>query len=466
MEENKEGGQQECTCLPIKLRRHIQKRCKHVGILYVICASFFLTLSMLSGKKVKNLTGMEVSWLRFCVMCVFIFPYAAIKQYKLFNYKGNRRWLFLRAVCAALGTLALFTSILLIPLPDATAVKYCSVALTPLFAAILLKEKMTFLQGLTIIVCFTGIVCIANPFGVSDRIQTVIGTERPADRVDKSFYPPTTTVINQTDKTKEENDKPRFLQYGLPKPNNEISGINKNAMNTIKIIIINHSTNAHHIHTHPSLTTKPLKTAITQVRSNKRKRPSSKIMTIGVLLASITSVCEALAYCVTRKMSCKGIPASVIVLNQSTYGNAICFSVCFLYRIVVASLPHLTTFDIGFILLTGISSVIGHLLLIKALHRENTGLVSIVRSLDIVFSFIYQYAFFHVKPNSMTFIGTALIVVAVVSVSFVRIKQQTANKHNRWSMSKTSVQANESTVELIGKSRTTKMLLVDETSTT
>ncbi|KAI0984105.1 hypothetical protein GJ496_009355 [Pomphorhynchus laevis] len=351
---------------------------RHIGVIYAICASFCLSLSMLAGKKVKQLGGPEISFLRSCIMSGLVFPFVSCKRYKLFNYKGFRKLLFTRAVCLTVGSVALYSAILLVPLPDATAVKYCSVAITPLFATQLLKERVSTLQIIIIIICMFGIACIANPFQIFDKFE-------------KEIMP-------------------------------SLKAINHSAPNLS--LFQNNSLYFNETATPPQY--------------NYNLTRTHKSTAAGVTLAFVTSICEALAYCLTRKLSCGGIPASVILLNLSTYSSLLSIPICVIYRVAKSTLPVLRPADFGFAAISGSAALFGHGLMVKALHREHTGLISVIRSMDIVFSFIYQFSFFNVQPTRMTYIGATLIVCSIITISVFKMKQQ-----NHHSSSITTVQSTE-----------------------
>jgi drug/metabolite transporter (DMT)-like permease len=56
----------------------------------------------------------------------------------------------------------------------------------------------------------------------------------------------------------------------------------------------------------------------------------------------------------------------------------------------------------------------GQILLTLALQREQAGPVSIARSADIVFAFIWQVLFFHVVPNRYSIAGAILVTSSVM----------------------------------------------------
>ncbi|KAL7676404.1 hypothetical protein ACOME3_002658 [Neoechinorhynchus agilis] len=342
------------------------RKLKHIGILYAVLGSLLLSFAMLLCKKVKNLTGPEVSFLRTVTMSILTLIQCICSKTKLFDYKDRKCLLLARALCLTIGSSALFTSILLISLPDASSVKYCSVILTPFVARIFLTEKLSKLNIASAFTSMLGVALIANPFDV----------------------------------------------FGIRVP---LIGSTNNVTSMMKM----NSTS--HIMRHLMVP----------------EMSSSAKMTFGVFLAFLTSISEALGYCLGKKLSAT-VPKVAIVFNMSSYAILFTLPVCISIRIYmwsktfqpqyahlkdVALFPKLSLNDFGFVVAAGSLSMLGHLSVVSALKLERAGLVSIVRATDIIFSHVFQHIFFHTNTSILSIAGSALIVASVMTVSVWKIKR-------------------------------------------
>ncbi|XP_063707833.1 solute carrier family 35 member G1 [Culicoides brevitarsis] len=130
------------------------------------------------------------------------------------------------------------------------------------------------------------------------------------------------------------------------------------------------------------------------------------------MFGPITAFCGTLfaanAYVLLRAL--KGLHYSVIMTNFGL------FSIC--YTLIVSCyfgfcMPKCGT-DRLLILLLAIFSFAGQILLTLALQVEQAGPVSIARSSDIVFAFIWQICFFHEMPTVHSLIGALLVSTAVI----------------------------------------------------
>ena len=129
----------------------------------------------------------------------------------------------------------------------------------------------------------------------------------------------------------------------------------------------------------------------------------------GVLFASFVYVALRIL---------KTIHYSVILVNFSTIAIIVTGSIT----------AYIGAFDIPesfedrcWIVGLGVLSFMGQFFLTKALQLEHAGPVSIFRTCDVVFAFIWQLSFFHVSPTLVSCIGAFLVTTCVLLTGFRKI---------------------------------------------
>lgn len=130
---------------------------------------------------------------------------------------------------------------------------------------------------------------------------------------------------------------------------------------------------------------------------------------LGAVSALCGTVCSANVYILIRKL--KSLHYAVIMMTFAMVGivmshsaslafGALCLPCSFKERL--------------YLLLLGIFSFCGQVLLTKALQYEQAGPVSICRTADIVFAFIWQVAFLGEIPNVYSVIGATMVTLSVL----------------------------------------------------
>lgn len=129
----------------------------------------------------------------------------------------------------------------------------------------------------------------------------------------------------------------------------------------------------------------------------------------GPVAAISSTLFGANAYVLLRAL--KGLHFSVIMTNFGSFAlvytfiiswflGSLCMPSCGTDRLLVVALA--------------IFSFLGQILLTLSLQLEQAGPVSIARSADIVFAFIWQILFFKEVPNRYSVLGALLVVSSVV----------------------------------------------------
>ncbi|XP_060533993.1 solute carrier family 35 member G1 [Cylas formicarius] len=129
----------------------------------------------------------------------------------------------------------------------------------------------------------------------------------------------------------------------------------------------------------------------------------------GAVAAFSSTLFGANAYVILRAL--KDVHYSVIMANFGTYGFVQC--IMFTYFIGALCLPTCGT-DRYLIVALAVSSFLGQILLTTAMQMEQAGPVSIARSSDIVYAFIWQVLFFNEIPNRFSVAGAILVMSSII----------------------------------------------------
>ncbi|XP_072280189.1 solute carrier family 35 member G1 [Pyxicephalus adspersus] len=142
----------------------------------------------------------------------------------------------------------------------------------------------------------------------------------------------------------------------------------------------------------------------------------------GTIAAVASAVCASLTLVVLRKMG-----KSVHYLLSIWYYAIIGLIECIIALSILGewSLPY-CGLDRWLLVIIGILGLGGQTFLVKALQIEKAGLVAIMRTMDVVFAFIFQALFLHHTPTWWT-IGGALCIVASTAGAAV-LKWYTSSK--------------------------------------
>lgn len=131
--------------------------------------------------------------------------------------------------------------------------------------------------------------------------------------------------------------------------------------------------------------------------------------TWGAVAAISSTLFGANAYVTLRAL--KGIHYSVIMSNFGAF--ALVYTVGISWFLNVLCMPYCTP-DRWLVLALGIFSFLGQILLTISLQLEEAGPISIARSADIVFAFIWQVLFFKEIPSGYSIAGALIVTFSVI----------------------------------------------------
>ncbi|XP_060096807.1 solute carrier family 35 member G1-like [Heteronotia binoei] len=143
----------------------------------------------------------------------------------------------------------------------------------------------------------------------------------------------------------------------------------------------------------------------------------------GAIAALSSAMCTASAFVILRKVGLS-VHYFLSIWYYAVIGLIV--SVIALFVMDVWTLPHCGK-DRVLIILIGVFGLGGQIFLIKALQIEKAGPVAIMKTMDVVFAFIFQILFLNHLPTWWT-VGGALCVVASSSGAVIRKWRQSSKE--------------------------------------
>ena len=154
------------------------------GIFCGIMAGVVYSFNTLLVKMIESTEAFQLSASRCIVQCLLLIPYAT------YNWKKNSvdiigspkmfKFLILRAFTGSTGSILIYQSIQRISIGDAVTLQFTSVVFAAMLACIFLKEHLSILEGVMILLTILGVTLISRPtfiFGGSDKYDaaTLLG---------------------------------------------------------------------------------------------------------------------------------------------------------------------------------------------------------------------------------------------------------------------------------------------------
>ncbi|KAM8924792.1 solute carrier family 35 member G1-like [Pelodytes ibericus] len=136
----------------------------------------------------------------------------------------------------------------------------------------------------------------------------------------------------------------------------------------------------------------------------------------GTIAAVGSAVGAALAMVILRKMG-KSVHYLLSIWYYAVIGlleGVIATTALGEWRLPVCGL------DRWLLILTGVLGLGGQAFLVKALQIEKAGTVSIVRTMDVVFAFIFQASFLNLTPTLLTVAGALCVVASTVGTTILK----------------------------------------------
>lgn len=136
------------------------QKSKWSGLIYALLAPLCFAMCNSLMRKCNILSFSEIALIRFIIQFIVTLPINI--KYKR-NGKGNHVKLSIRSIFNVLSVMLFYFSIQLIDPSDVTALFDCSVIFITLFARIFLKELLTIVHILVLIITVIGVFLISQP---------------------------------------------------------------------------------------------------------------------------------------------------------------------------------------------------------------------------------------------------------------------------------------------------------------
>ena len=150
---------------------------RYKAMIYIILSAFFFALMFLFVRLAGDLpTFQKVFFRNFIALIIAVLT--MIRSHTRFECKGakNKAVLFIRAAAGTAGMLGNFYAIDRLVLSDASMLNKMSPFFVIVFSFIFLREKLTMIQGLTVVGAFAGSLLIIKPsFQLTEFFPAAMG---------------------------------------------------------------------------------------------------------------------------------------------------------------------------------------------------------------------------------------------------------------------------------------------------
>ena len=133
------------------------------GMLFALIASIMVSFTNILVKKCKTFNGSEIIFIRFIIQISILLPIALAKKLNILGDPGQRIKMSVRGIFGTMSLLSLYFAVSLINPSDAVALVNSGVIFVTIFARIFLKEKLTIVHLVALLLTVFGIVFISQP---------------------------------------------------------------------------------------------------------------------------------------------------------------------------------------------------------------------------------------------------------------------------------------------------------------
>lgn len=290
--------------------------------------------------------------------------------------RGERWPVFGRALLGSASITFSYYALKLIPLGDATTIRFSLPIWTLIISYLILNESCDFFKIFAVIVSISGVVLIAKPDDVIYAINYILYEFGCASG--EGFPFASTNKTNSTSQLITETEEIVFGEQGLVVE--ELKGS--------------------YVSTHQQL--------------------------VGCLLALSSSICLSMSLIALRL--CKKTPAEITIWWLS------CLS------IVIGSITLLSMgewrlpnnwLDVAYIFLNGLCGTLGQWFITSALKVEQSGVISLARTCDIQVAFLYSAFLLHEQIRVSSIVGSVMVSGGVICCVIPKWLESRAKKRDK-----------------------------------
>lgn len=373
---------------------------KYRGYFLGICAAFLLSFSKVILKKSPLLAGSDHSLIRYVIQFMFLFVVIKYKKLSLLGSNAKvRKMLSFRGFIGAIGMIFLHFAITLIAPSDTVAVTHSSVIITAILARIFLKERFSIAHIISLILTVTGILLISQPSFMFKDIKK----------------------------------HSSFLKQEIKYAN--VSSIIKN---------------------------------FTSLKSSKSSIEPSLInysLYLGIFLTLCGALTTGIVQITVKHLCNKKVHFSIIIIYSSYFGMPLSLLISLALYFSGVSYKNLNNFDTQSIMLqvfySFFSAVVGlsaQICLSLALKYEEASKIAIIKTTDLIFTFIFQSYLVNIEKDYLSSIGAYLILLGAFLVFVFKFIEK------KFIHEKTDITSTNNNKSLLNENNTTEVSLGPNTN--
>lgn len=141
---------------------------------------------------------------------------------------------------------------------------------------------------------------------------------------------------------------------------------------------------------------------------------------------------------ILKQLSNKKVHFSIATIYASYFGLPVSFIISLIMLItgttqrdqeLLKDIPSFTL-QIFFSLMSGVSGVLSQIAKVTSYKHEDASKISIIRSTDLFFTYIFQYFFLNISTNIYSGIGALLIIFGTVLILVYKMVETNITKSN------------------------------------
>ena len=142
------------------------------GIIYSLLSALCFSCTNFMLKQF-NVILLDVFVIRLGIQALMALGFIIYKGYRPFSSNSHGLLTFIQSVIAGIGTVCLYSALLLLPLPEFVTIRHTQVVWTALIVFILFRERLTLPIILACILTFIGVIFIAQPSFLFIKTKTI-----------------------------------------------------------------------------------------------------------------------------------------------------------------------------------------------------------------------------------------------------------------------------------------------------
>jgi len=392
----------------------------YLAYFFSILAGIIFTASLVLINLVPSVNSWTLLLVRCGVQVLSMLPLIILQNISLLGPKGFRIRIYLQGIVSGVLLLGIFLSIQRLPLCDATTIFYTAPLFTLLLSSFILKEHFGILRLTVGALLLAGVILLCKPslifqqtiMKTSDNITSLsVIPSVPSDQ--HSYY-----EFNLLGYPLHFNESSKGAQFGL-------FTITHNAGHDIhehgRSLDHNEDDITHKSadHSEDDITHKSADHSeydITHKSADHSEDDISSVHThvdaIGLVAAIAVPILSA--YLVILTHQCKEVHYSVLVFYYAVGG------------LIVSIIGFTTVTDMkidyqpqewGLVVFIAVLGLIGNILMTKAVTLVAPGKVMVLRSFQLISSYILQLGVFTIHPQILDLVGVGLVLLSMILIA-------------------------------------------------